>query len=96
MSAQILAELIALRKEMSDELGGLRGQVRDLRTVLLGDGEGETKHGRIPMLEARVDDHEARISDLEKTKIKWTAYGFAAGAVVAFGKWALDFLFGRR
>jgi hypothetical protein len=82
---QILAELLNLRQEL-----------REFRTVLMGDGKSETKHGRVPVLEDKVDDHEKRITDLERTRVRWGAFGVAAGVVIAGAQWLFGFLFGHR
>ena len=65
----------SLESTILGELQGLRGQVRDLRTVLMGTGgEGETPHGRLPLVEAKVGDHETRIKTLETAQIAVAAY----------------------
>jgi hypothetical protein len=51
---------------LSSEVGGLRGQVRDLRTVLMGAGDGgETAFGRLPLVENQIAAHDKRIAGLE-------------------------------
>jgi hypothetical protein len=54
LEQQILAELKELRGRAETQ----SGQIRDMRTILMGSGEptGETQYGRIPMLETDVKD----------------------------------------
>lgn len=59
-------QILNLVQGLKEELGGLRGQMRDLRTVLMGAGDdGETAFGRLPMVEKKVDGHELRLTALE-------------------------------
>ena len=59
LEQQILAELQGLR----DDVAGARGQFRDLRVMLMGSGEEdvETQHGRLSIMDRRLDKHETRI-----------------------------------
>lgn len=79
-----LSEEMILETTVLDQLRQLnsgvdriqRGQ-DNLRTVLLGDTVGETKHGRLPMVEETVADHETRITSLETDRTR--SKGFLAG-----------------
>ncbi|MGC1780895.1 MAG: hypothetical protein WA708_00075 [Acidobacteriaceae bacterium] len=73
----ILLELQGIRKS-SDEL---KGQVRDFRTVLMGEGDQGTPFGRVPMVEARVTVVERKVEDLEKAHIRSQAYGRVFNAI---------------
>lgn len=50
--------------ELLLELRAVAGQVRDLRTVLMGSGEptGETQYGRIPMLESDMKETQRDVA----------------------------------
>lgn len=62
MEQQILLLVQGLKSELSE----FRGQMRDLRVVLMGTGEdGETAFGRLPMVEKKQSEHEGRIATLE-------------------------------
>jgi hypothetical protein len=64
------------------ELRGVAGQVRDLRTILMGNGEaGETQFGRIPMLEARMSRAEEHVKGLHESNVTARAYWNSARIV---------------
>jgi hypothetical protein len=71
--------------QVLSEVQGLKSQVRDLRTVLMGDGETETPHGRLPQVEAKIEDHNSRLKALEEWHIKHGVWGAGAGKL---GTWA--------
>jgi hypothetical protein len=54
--------------ELTNEVRGMRGDLRDTLTKLFGDATAENSHGRVPRLEMQVDDHEKRIDTLETLK----------------------------
>ncbi len=54
--------------ELTNEVRGMRGDLRDTLTKLFGDATAENSHGRVPRLEMQVDDHEQRIDTLEALK----------------------------
>jgi hypothetical protein len=54
--------------ELTNEVRGMRGDLRDTLTKLFGDATAENSHGRVPRLEMQVDDHEQRIDSLEALK----------------------------
>jgi hypothetical protein len=67
-------QILSLMQGLTSEVGGLRGQVRDLRTVLMGSGDnGETAFGRLPMVEKQVAGLETRTTNLEtqSAQLKW-------------------------
>lgn len=66
--------------ELTDEVKGLRGDLREMLTKLFGDANVENPHGRIPRLESQVDNHEHRIGTLEALRQT------AGGAWWLFGK----------
>ena len=88
-------------REVLDQLDEIKGQVRDLRTVLMGHGaDGETPYGRIPMVEADVKDLQSRMTSVEKMNIRTGLIVNAAIAVLAAtGGWMAQhiasFVFGR-
>jgi hypothetical protein len=76
---QILSEIQAIRSEqqgLREGQEGARGQIRDMRTILMGSGEpsGETQYGRIPMVEASVKALDDRVDVLESNQVKASAY----------------------
>lgn len=78
LEQSILPELHALRElleEQKESSSELKGQVRELRTVMMGDGAGETPFGRLPLVEGKVEDHAGRLKALEKDKVKFGVYG---------------------
>lgn len=72
LEQQILAQLQGLREGQQ----GTQGQIRDIRTTLMGSGEpsGETQYGRIPMVETAVKGLEGRVDILEDNQLKASAY----------------------
>jgi hypothetical protein len=48
---------------------------------LLGAIDGDTQHGRLPIVERSVGDHETRLESLEKDRIRYKAYIAAAAAI---------------
>jgi hypothetical protein len=97
LEQQILTEL----QKVSQGQDNLKGQVRDLRMSLMGKGDdGETEHGRLPIAEAQIENHEERLKVLEKAHVEYGVYGrfvtagsaFLAG-LVGFGVELLGHLF---
>lgn len=54
--------------ELTNEVRGMRGDLRDTLTKLFGDATAENSHGRVPRLETQVDALEKRLSILEALK----------------------------
>lgn len=54
--------------ELTNEVRGMRGDLRDTLTKLFGDATAENSHGRVPRLEMQVDDHERRLDTLDALK----------------------------
>lgn len=74
---QILGELGALSKSVNKIEHN-----QDLMSVaLLGSTAGDTKYGRLPQVETKVDLHETRLVSLEADRIRWKAYAVAAAAI---------------
>jgi hypothetical protein len=74
---QILGEIRGLGKSV-DKIE--RNQ--ELMSVkLLGGLDEDTKHGRLPIVETKVDDHDSRIESLELDRVRWKAYAIAAAAI---------------
>ncbi len=48
---------------------------------LLGGADEETKHGRLPIVENAVANHDLRLASLETDRIRWKAYAIAAAAI---------------
>jgi hypothetical protein len=73
--------------ELTNEVRGMRGDLRDTLTKLFGDATAENSHGRVPRLEMQVDDHEKRLGTLENLKQRGAGAWWLilrAAAVVAF------------
>lgn len=80
-----------LEQRILGELGNLNKSVTDIKhnqelmsVRLLGDIDGDTEHGRLPIIERTVSDHGERIEDLEENQTRWKAYmtaGVAIGSV---------------
>lgn len=75
--------------QLIEEVRGLRGEMRELLTKLLGDATAENPHGRIPRLETQVADHEDRLGILEG--IKQRAGG--AGWLIALAVGGVDLIY---
>lgn len=83
---QILTELQGLNKSVVD----LKHEQKLMAVRLLGDVDGDTPHGRLPILETTVKDHGIRLSIVETNQTRWKAYfgagiaiGSVAGSIVA-------------
>ena len=50
---------------LTNEVKGLRADLRVFHTKLFGDDDGETAQGRIPRLEAKVAAHERKLARWE-------------------------------
>lgn len=75
---QILHEL----KSLSDQQSELKGQVRDLRTLLMGSGDGlETPDGRLVRMGDRITALERDMDSLRNMKVAASAY-WNAGRVL--------------
>lgn len=83
LAQSILSEL----KELRSGTDAMKGQIRDLRTVLLGAVESETPFGRLPMAEEKLAMHGRRLEVLEIAHIRANVYGriatFLAGLLGA-------------
>jgi hypothetical protein len=80
-------------KELSDELRGFRADFRVFQTKLMGDDKTEDKQGRIPRIEAKLKDHDARIGNIEH--LRWAGAGAAwLGGVVVGILGACYYFFG--
>lgn len=100
MEQKILAEL----EKVSAQQGDLKGQVRDLRMSLMGNGDsGETEHGRLPIAESEIKSLREDVAMLKDAHVRYGVYGkfitggsaaVAAGIAVAVEK-LLHVLFGK-
>ena len=84
LEQQILTELQKVSQQQSE----LKGQVRDLRMSLMGKGdEGETEHGRLPLVESKVENFDARLKVLEDAHVRYGVYGrfITGGSAAAAG-----------
>jgi hypothetical protein len=77
-----------LQQQILGELGLLNKQVikidhnqQLLSVALLGSIDGDTKHGRLPIVEQRVDDHAARLESLEQDRLRWNIAVRTASAI---------------
>lgn len=78
---QILAELTLLNKQVTE----IKHGQELMETSLLGSAKGDTEHGRLPIVEAKVKDHGGRIAILEENQTRWKAFmtaGIAIGSVL--------------
>jgi hypothetical protein len=74
---QILGQLTLLNRQVTEIKHG-----QELMEVsLLGSIEGDTQHGRLPMVENTSKDHEHRLKSLENDRIRWKAYAAAAAFI---------------
>lgn len=70
--------------ELTEEMRGLRGDLRVILTKLFGaDDSTENPQGRIPRLEAQVSDHESRIGLLESLKQRASGAGWLVATIMA-------------
>jgi hypothetical protein len=74
--------------ELTNEVRGMRGDLRDTLTKLFGDATAENSHGRVPRLELQVDDLAKRVGALEALKQRgagawWMILRIAAVAAVS-------------
>jgi hypothetical protein len=74
--------------ELKEIRGLIEGHIADFRvfkTKLFGDDESEDAQGRIPRIEAKIEDHERRIRKGERSR--WLLRGavifFCAVAAIA-------------
>lgn len=67
------------------EVGDINQSGKLLKMNLLGGYEAETIHGRIPKLEGVAEDHEKRLSVLEKAYIRYAVVGGFAGSIFTGG-----------
>lgn len=79
--------------ELTDEVKGLRGDLREILTKLFGDANIENPHGRIPRIEYHVADHERRIDVLETLKTRAGGAWWFVGRVVAWAVIAADLMY---
>lgn len=97
-----IVEILAEVRGSREELVGLKGQMRDLRTVLMGAGDhGETQFGRLPMVERQLAALEREVALLKEMRLTahtyWSMAAVAGhlltacggGIVVALCDWAL-------
>lgn len=61
--------------QLTNEVIGLRADLRVFYTKLFGDEQAENPQGRIPRLESSVRDHNQRIKRIERWG--WIAAGVA-------------------
>ncbi|GGA80831.1 hypothetical protein GCM10011507_35060 [Edaphobacter acidisoli] len=73
---------VTFGQRILDDLSALHDEIKDLKHAqekmtikLLGEVGEDTKHGRLPMVEATAGDHENRIKSLEndRTAVKSAA-----------------------
>ena len=81
---------VDVEQQILAELQGLKGQVRDLRTILMGDGDdGETAYGRLPMVETKVAAHQSEIEALKK---EMQTFQFLKTQAAGVGHWVSGIL----
>lgn len=85
LEQQILQEL----QKVSRGQDSLKGQVRDLRMSLMGNGdEGETEHGRLPIAESEIKEIKSDVKMLKEAHVRYGVYGkfiTAGSAAIAAG-----------
>lgn len=74
---QILGEIRGLGKSVDK----IERNQEMMSIKLLGGLDEDTKHGRLPIVETKVEDHGVRIELLERNLIRWKAYALAAAAI---------------
>ena len=79
---------LAFGQRILDEVSGLRAEIQDLKHTqekmtikLLGDVGEDTKHGRLPMVEATMGEHEGRLKSLENSLVAAKAAAWTAGRI---------------
>ncbi len=75
--------------ELTEEVRGLRTDLRVFYTKLFGDETGENAQGRIPRIEATQVNHERRILRIER----FTWIGAGAVMILAFADRAIQFVY---
>jgi hypothetical protein len=91
LEQQILTELESINKGQDT----LKGQVRDLRMSLMGNGDaGETEHGRLPIAESEIKELReeikvlrAELKILQDAHVRYGVYGrfITGGSAAAAG-----------
>jgi hypothetical protein len=86
---------ITMEQQLLTSMGELKGQVRDLRMSLMGDGDdGETPYGRLPIAESKMKEHaeymkalDVRLRVLEDAHTRYGVYGrfITGGSAAAAG-----------
>lgn len=74
---QILGQLTQLNEKVT----GIQHSQSLMEVKLLGGTEGDTAHGRLPMVETLAANLLKRVIDLENQNIRWKAYAAAAAAI---------------
>ena len=75
--------------ELTEEVRGLRTDLRVFYTKLFGDETGENAQGRIPRIETTQANHERRIVRIER----FTWIGAGAVMILAFAGKAVEFVY---
>jgi hypothetical protein len=57
--------------ELTNEIRGYRQDLKVLTTKLLGDPDNENEHGRLPMIEAKVEAQGKLITHVIKREWMW-------------------------
>jgi hypothetical protein len=79
---------VTLEQQILTQMSELKGQVRDLRMSLMGDGDDrETPYGRLPQAETKIVDMDKRLKVLEDAHTRYGVYGrfITGGSAAAAG-----------
>lgn len=74
-------ESLATESKLLAEIRSLRGEVRVMHTKMFGAEEQEMSQGRLPRLEAAVEDHDQRILRIERITAAGRAIAWLMGVV---------------
>jgi hypothetical protein len=68
--------------ELTDEVRGLRADLRVFHTKMFGDDTQENERGRIPIIEATLEDHRLRIGAIESVRERGKGVAWLAALIV--------------
>jgi hypothetical protein len=68
--------------ELTNEVKGLRADLRVFHTKMFGDDTRENERGRIPIIESTLEDHGLRIGAIESMRERGRGIAWLAAIVV--------------
>lgn len=66
--------ILATVEGLDGKISSIEANSNIFRLIIMGDVEGETQHGRLPMVEGRVSGLEARMNKVEEQQQAWKNY----------------------